>query len=95
MNEPFAVINADDYYGKDAFVQSVQFLNNQCNESTYALIGYELNKTLSDNGSVSRGVCTVDNQHNLTNISERTKIYQTSNGIVYVIDQVLLPPAEK
>jgi hypothetical protein len=83
VNEPFAVINADDYYGKDAFVQAVQFLSNQCNESTYALVGYELNKTLSDNGSVSRGVCTADAQDNLTNISERTKIYQTSNGIVY------------
>jgi dTDP-glucose pyrophosphorylase len=83
VNEPFAVINADDYYGKDAFVQAVQFLSNQCNESTYALVGYELNKTLSDNGSVSRGVCTADDQDNLTNISERTKIYQTSNGIVY------------
>ncbi len=83
VNEPFAVINADDYYGKDAFVQAFQFLQNQCNESTYALIGYELNKTLSDNGSVSRGVCTADAQHNLTNISERTKIYQAKESIVY------------
>ena len=83
VNEPFAVINADDYYGKDAFIKAVHFLNNQCNESTYALIGYELNKTLSDNGSVSRGVCTADAQNNLTNISERTKIYQTPTGIVY------------
>ncbi|TAH08593.1 MAG: nucleotidyltransferase [Sphingobacteriia bacterium] len=83
VNEPFAVINADDYYGKDAFVKAFQFLQNDCNESTYALIGYELNKTLSDNGSVSRGVCTADAQHNLTNISERTKIYQAEGSIVY------------
>ncbi len=83
VNEPFAVINADDYYGKDAFVKAFQFLTNQCNESTYALVGYELNKTLSDNGSVSRGVCTADAQYNLTNISERTKIYQNNTGIVY------------
>ncbi|MEI6265108.1 MAG: sugar phosphate nucleotidyltransferase [Sphingobacteriia bacterium] len=83
VNEPFAVINADDYYGKDAFVKAFQFLQKDCNESTYALIGYELNKTLSDNGSVSRGVCTADAQNNLTNISERTKIYQTKESIVY------------
>jgi dTDP-glucose pyrophosphorylase len=83
INEPFAVINADDYYGKDAFVRAVQFLNNQCNEATYALIGYELDKTLSENGSVSRGVCTADDQNNLTNITERTKIYQSPTGIVF------------
>lgn len=83
VNEPFAVINADDYYGKDAFVKAVQFLISQCNEQTYALVGYELQKTLSDNGSVSRGVCAADSEQNLTNITERTKIYKQNNRVVY------------
>lgn len=83
VNEPFAVINADDYYGRDAFVKAANFLLNQCNDTTYALVGYELQKTLSENGSVSRGVCTADENNNLTNISERTKIYRTDDGIVY------------
>jgi len=83
VDEPFTVINADDYYGRDAFVKAYSFLTQKCNESTYALIGYELQKTLSENGSVSRGVCTSDNEQNLTNISERTKIYRSSDGVVY------------
>ncbi len=87
VNEPFAVINADDYYGKDAFVKAVEFLINQCNEKTYALVGYELQKTLSENGSVSRGVCAADSEQNLTNITERTKIYKQNNGVVYADKQ--------
>lgn len=83
VDVPFTVINADDYYGRDAFVKAYSFLTQQCNESTYALIGYELQKTLSENGSVSRGVCTSDNEQNLTNISERTKIYRGNDGVVY------------
>lgn len=83
VNEPFAVINADDYYGTDAFVQAYDFLVNHCNEQTYALVGYQLKKTLSENGSVSRGVCTADANHNLTNITERTKIYRKDNQIVF------------
>lgn len=83
VNEPFAVINADDYYGTDAFVQAYDFLENRCNEQTYALVGYQLKKTLSENGSVSRGVCTADENHNLTNITERTKIYRKDGQIVF------------
>ena len=83
IDEPFAVINADDYYGVDAFVKAADFLNNQCNEKHYAIIGYELEKTLSDHGSVSRGVCQVDDQYNLVSIKERTKIYKESGVITY------------
>ena len=83
INEPFAVINADDYYGVDAFVKAADFLNNQCNEKQYALIGYELLKTLSDHGSVSRGVCQVDENQNLISIKERTKIYKENDAITY------------
>ncbi len=80
VNEPFAVINADDYYGRDAFVKAHTFLTTQCNEQTYCIVGYELKNTLSDNGSVSRGVCDVDASGNLTDINERTSIFRGENG---------------
>jgi hypothetical protein len=87
VNEPFAVINADDYYGADAFVKAYDFLLNQCNEKTYCIIGYELKKTLSDFGSVSRGVCEVDADNNLTDINERTKIYRNDLGVINYEDE--------
>lgn len=83
INEPFAVINADDYYGVDAFVKAAGFLNNKCDEKQYAIIGYELLKTLSEHGSVSRGVCQVDAEQNLISIKERTKIYKENDVITY------------
>ncbi len=86
VNEPFAVINADDYYGRDAFAKAFQFLTTQCNEQTYCIVGYELKNTLSDNGSVSRGVCEVDADHNLTDINERTSITRAANGKVFYED---------
>jgi UTP-glucose-1-phosphate uridylyltransferase len=84
VNEPFAVINADDFYGKDAFAKAYTFLTTQCNEQTYCIIGYQLRNTLSDNGTVSRGVCEIDAMGNLTDINERTKIFARPEGdIVY------------
>ncbi len=83
IKEPFAVINADDFYGKDSFEKAVAFLKNNCNEKTYAIIGYELAKTLSDHGTVSRGVCKVDVNSNLVSIKERTKIFKEADKIVY------------
>ena len=83
IKEPFAVINADDYYGVDAFVKAADFLNNRCSEKQYAIIGYELDRTLSEHGTVSRGVCQVDDNQNLVSIKERTKIYKENNAIVY------------
>ena len=56
IKEPFALINADDFYGKDSFRKAFDFLQTRCNEKTYALIGYELPNTLSEHGSVIRGV---------------------------------------
>ncbi len=88
VNEPFAVINADDYYGRDAFVKAYDFLTTKCNEQTYSIIGYELNKTLSDNGTVSRGVCAVDADQNLTDINERTKIFRQANGSIVYEDEL-------
>src|SRR5215213_9215421 len=72
IKEPFAVINADDFYGRDAFEKAFKFLTTECNEKTYSIIGYELAKTLSENGTVSRGVCQVDQKGNLVSIAERT-----------------------
>lgn len=83
IDEPFAVINADDFYGKDAFEKAAVFLSGEVSSKKYCIIGYELPKTLSDNGTVSRGVCEVDADHNLVTITERTKIYREENKIVY------------
>lgn len=83
VKEPFAAINADDFYGKDAFVKAYNFLVNECNEKTFALVGYELGNTLSENGSVSRGVSDVDNNNNLVRINERLKVYAEGGKIVY------------
>src|SRR5690606_1294367 len=83
IKEPFAVINADDFYGRNAFEKAYEFLKNECDEKTYSLIGYQLNKTLSEYGTVSRGVCEVDDNGNLVSITERTKIYKEQNRIVY------------
>jgi NDP-sugar pyrophosphorylase family protein len=80
IREPFAVINADDFYGRDAFEKAFDFLTSACNPSTYSIIGYDLSKTLSENGSVSRGVCEVDKDNNLVSIHERTKIYRNEKG---------------
>ena len=82
VKEPFAVINADDFYGKDAFKKAYNFLSNECDEKTYALLGYELSNTLSENGSVSRGVCEVDKNNNLVQIVERLKVYEEGGKIV-------------
>ncbi len=83
ISDPFAVINADDYYGPDAFKKAADFLNNQCNEKTYAIIGYQLDKTLSEHGSVSRGVCSVNEAGDLISIHERTKIFANEGKIIY------------
>jgi UTP-glucose-1-phosphate uridylyltransferase len=83
VSEPFAVINADDFYGRDAFEKAAVFLTKDVNPKTYSLIGYELRKTLSENGTVSRGVCEVDENNNLVSIKERTKIYKEGDKIVY------------
>lgn len=87
VNEPFAVINADDFYGKDAFVKAYHFLTQTVQPNKYAIIGYQLKKTLSENGSVSRGVCSVDANGNLIEINERTKIYRNDKGIITYEDE--------
>lgn len=83
VKEPFAVINADDFYGADSFKKAADFLTNEANEKTAAIIGYELAKTLSEHGTVSRGVCEVNKGGELVSINERTKIYREGDKIVY------------
>ena len=80
VKEAFAVINADDYYGKEAFEQSYTFLTKECNEKTNCILGYELSNTLSENGTVSRGVCSIDTEGYLKQINERTTIYRRADG---------------
>jgi NDP-sugar pyrophosphorylase family protein len=94
VNEPFAVINADDYYGAEAFVQAYNFLTKECNDKTYCILGYELANTLSENGTVSRGVCNIDANNVLTQINERTKIYRKDGQIVFEENGVETPLQE-
>lgn len=83
VKEPFCVINADDFYGFDAYQKMVGFLTEEANDSNYSIIGYQIGKTLSDFGSVSRGVCKVDESNNLEEIVERTKVFEENGVIVY------------
>lgn len=77
INGPFAVINADDYYGKNGFVKAAEFLN--VHPESYALVGYQLKNTLSDHGGVTRGICSVEDGR-LTGIAETKNIVKTGNG---------------
>lgn len=92
VNEPFAVINADDFYGKDAFAKAFRFLTTSAADDKYAVLGYELANTLSENGSVSRGVISTNSNNELTAIDERLKIYRKDDGqIVYEDGDQLVP----
>ena len=83
VNAPFAVINADDFYGSNGFKKAAEFLQLVCKPDVYGIVGYELAKTLSEHGSVSRGVCEVDRNDNLVGIYERLKIYRDNGPMVY------------
>lgn len=95
IHEPFAVINADDYYGKEAFAQMVDFLDNRVAPSNNALIGYKLANTLSPNGNVSRGVCEVNATNHLVAVNERTKISRQDGIIYYTEDDKLFELPEE
>jgi len=85
VQEPFCVINADDYYGFDAFEKMAKFLTTEANDHHYSLVGYEIGKTLSDYGSVSRGVCDIDASGNMVGVNERTEVYP-KDGLIYYKD---------
>jgi len=86
INTPFVVINADDFYGKDSFQAVASFLNalDDDNKIRYCLLAYKLKNTLSDHGSVSRGLCYLDKNDYLINIEEHTKIYFENNKIISI-----------
>ena len=88
INEPFAVINADDYYGKSAYVTLFNYLTGHEDGDVppYAMVGYELKNTLTDKGSVARGICVTNEQGFLEDIVERTKIIQTETGAAFTED---------
>ena len=85
---PFAVINADDYYGKSAFKVIYDFLANAKDGTHYdfCMVGYQLGNTVTDNGSVARGVCTTNEEGYLTQVVERTKIEKYAGGIRFTED---------
>jgi len=82
---PFAVINADDFYGREAFKMIYDFLSSDAEnqQNLYAMVGYQLKNTLTENGSVARGVCEVDDNGFLTTVVERIKIEKFSDGVKY------------
>ncbi len=82
VKEPFAVINADDFYGFDAFKRAAEFLTNECNEKTYAVVGYDLMKTLSEHGTVNRGLCTLNEKGDLAGVVERIGIGLEGDKVV-------------
>ncbi len=86
VNEPFCALNADDFYGFNAYKVMAGFLTASANPQEYSMVGYKLNKTLSDFGSVSRGICEVDDNNNLIAIVENKKIFKKGNKIISVLD---------
>ena len=87
VRRPFAVINADDFYGASAYATLAAHF---ATSKDYALVGYPLRQTLSEHGTVSRGLCTTDAAHRLQRITEITRIAQTAHGAKYTEDDGLV-----
>ena len=94
VNEPMAVINADDFYGRESYQVMADFLNSSDDPSEYSMIGYRVANTLSPFGTVSRGVCMTDENGYLTSVVERTKIQRDSDGIYYYEPEGRFPLSE-
>ncbi len=88
INEPFAVINCDDFYGRDSFRVMGEFLSAlPCgSKNTYAMVGFRVGNTLSESGTVSRGICSTDENRMLTSVVERTKIQRIDGEVKYIDD---------
>ena len=88
VDGPFAVINADDYYGKESFQLIYDYLSTHEDDEKYryAMVGYEVGKTVTENGSVSRGVCEVNDREELISVTERTRIEKKDDGIAFTED---------
>ena len=95
VNEPFAIINADDFYGAESYEIMCDYLSKLSNDSTdFSILGYNVKNTLSENGSVSRGVCELNDEGWMTVITERTKIFRKDGEVVYEEDGILNPLSE-
>ena len=88
IDGPFAVINADDYYGKDAFQKIYDYLSTHQDDKKYryTMVGYQLGNTLTENGHVSRGICESNENGELVSVTERTHIVKTEDGAAYTED---------
>ena len=84
IGEPFCALNADDFYGRNAYKVMADFLNASKDEKEYSMVGYRLDNTLSEFGSVSRGICSVDENSNLQKIVETTKILKKDNAVISI-----------
>ncbi|MDO5664171.1 MAG: sugar phosphate nucleotidyltransferase [Bacteroidia bacterium] len=84
INEPFAVINADDFYGRESFKVLADYLKTLENkENKYCMVGYRVGNTLSESGTVARGVCETDETENLTGVVERTQVKRIDGAVKY------------
>ena len=88
VDAPFAVINADDYYGPKAFQVLYDYLthNEDDERYRYVMVGFHIEKTITENGHVARGICQVDEDHNLVDITERTRIEKKGDGAAFTLD---------
>lgn len=95
---PFAVINADDYYGQEAFQVIYDYLSTQSDDEIYryTMVGYQLGNTVTENGHVARGVCEIDEKQELVDICERVRIEKRGDGIAFTEDegQTWIPVSE-
>ncbi|MDP4276314.1 MAG: nucleotidyltransferase [Bacteroidota bacterium] len=88
IKEPFAVINADDYYGQESFKILADWLKQkEDKKNEYCMVGYRVGNTLSESGSVARGICAMDEKANLTNVVERTYIIRDTDGKIKYKDE--------
>ena len=83
IKEPFAVINADDFYGRESFAIIADWLSKQEGENKYCMVGYRVGNTMSESGTVSRGICETNEASELTSVVERTKIGYYNDGIAF------------
>lgn len=90
INEPFAVINADDFYGREAFEELGKFLTSKVRPDLHCMVGYALKNVLSNNGTVSRGVCETNRENQLVGMVERTSIAREGDKILNRVDEEVL-----
>ena len=86
IKEPFAVINCDDFYGRDSYQVMAKFLSElpEGSKNTYAMVGFRVGNTLSESGTVSRGLCATNDKQQLTSVVERTKIQRMDGEVKYL-----------